>query len=319
MPQELIWWFDPLADLWDAGGVDLIEGSMIVAALQALMFTVILFFLWSCINGKPREAVRNAVHWPISKWFLVSAFWGGLLAMFGSTLAVAFIGADFAAAIAILCSVTGAIYARFLFKEKMTKKMILGLIVTTIGGILICDPAAIMDNIANPSKDGVWLGYLGGIMSAIGWGVESCYNIRGLDVADTEATTTVRYFWEMVLWFVIIFPIVGLIVGFDDFFGLVADCFSNPNIFGLLVFTALSLGVADSLLHKGFPLMGCGRGLAVDNAVYIPVSLLTLWIFLKDYEISIWLIVGAAIGIIGTFIMYWEKEEVQESLRDLEE
>ncbi len=316
VPQELVWWFDPLAGLWEAGGTELIEGSMIVAAMQALMFAIVLFLLWSTVNGKPKEAVKNLVHFPVSKWFLVSAFWGGLLAMFGSTLATAFIGADFSSAIALLSGVTGALYARVLFKEKLTKKLIVGLIITTIGGILICDPSAIMDNITNPAKDGVWLGYLGGIMSAIGWGVESCYNVRGIDVADTEATTVPRYFWEMILWFVIVMPLTAAIVGWGDFYSLLGEVMSNPNVYGLLIFTALSLGVADSLLHKGFPLMGVGRGLAVDNAVYVPAALISLWVFLKDYDISIWLIAGAVVAIIGTFVMYWEKEEVQDGLRD---
>ncbi len=319
VPQELVFYFEPMSTLWDEGGYELVQSVMIVSSLQALMFAVVLFLLWSCINGKPREVVRNLCHWPVSKWFLVSAFWGGLMAVFGSYLATAFIGADFAAAIALLSGVTGALYGRFLFKEKMTTKLILGLIVTTIGGVLICDPSSIMDNIMNPEKEGMWLGYLGGALSAIGWGVESCYNIRALDVADTEASTPVRYFWEMILWFAIVFPIVGAIVGFDKFFGFIGECFGNPNIFGLLVFTALSLGVADSLLHKGFPLMGAGRALAVDNAVYVPVSLVTLWVFLVDYEISVWLIAGTLIAILGTFIMYWEKEEVQDLLRDVEE
>ncbi|AMK13527.1 EamA-like transporter family protein [methanogenic archaeon mixed culture ISO4-G1] len=319
VPQELIFYFEPMSTLYDLGGMDLIESVMIVSALQALMFAVVLFLLWSCVNGKPMEVIRNVCHWPVSKWFLVSAFWGGLMAVFGSYLAVAFIGADFAAAIALLSTVTGAIYGRFLFKEKMSTKLIIGIIITTVGGVLICNPEAIIENMSTPGNEDIWIGYIGGALSAIGWGVETCYNIRGLDVADTEATTAVRYFWEMILWFCIVFPIVGALVGFDTFFGFIGECFGNPAIFGLLVFTSLSLGLADSLLHKGFPLMGAGRALSVNNAVYVPISLLTLWIFLKDYDISLWLVAGSFVAILGTFVMYWEKGEVLDSLREVED
>ena len=114
VPQEAIWSIEPLGTLWYNGGADLLEATIVLASMQSLMFTIVLFLLWSCVNNKPREAFRNLVHWPISKWFLVSAFFGGLMAMFGSTLATAFVGADFAAAIALLSSVFGAIYARVL-------------------------------------------------------------------------------------------------------------------------------------------------------------------------------------------------------------
>ena len=319
VPQEAIWSIEPLGTLWYNGGADLLEATIVLASMQSLMFTIVLFLLWSCVNNKPREAFRNLVHWPISKWFLVSAFFGGLMAMFGSTLATAFVGADFAAAIALLSSVFGAIYARVLFKEILTKKMILGIIVLVVGGILVLDPQAMVNNIMSPEgKDGVWLGYVGGILSAIGWGIESCYNVRGLDVADTEATTPVRYFWEFILWMVIIFPITGAIVGVDTFYGIVIDCVTTPEIFGMLVFTALSLGVADSLLHKGYPLMGVGRGLAINSGIYVPASLVALWVFLKDYSISLWLLVGTVVAIIGVFIMYWETDEEQDSVREIE-
>ena len=320
IPQEAIWFIEPLASLWEAGGASLLEGTIVLASMQSLMFTIILFLLWSCINNKPKEVFRNLVHWPISKWFLISAFFGGLMAMFGSTLATAFVGADFAAAIALLSSVVGAVYGRIMFKEVLTKKTIIGIIVLLIGGILVLDPQAMINNITSPeARDGVWLGYVGGILSAIGWGIESCYNIRGLDVADTEATTPVRYFWEFVLWMVIIFPITGAIVGFDTFYGIVIDCFTTADIFCVLVFTALSLGVADSLLHKGYPLLGVGRGLAIISGIYVPVSLVALWVFLKDYDISAWLIVGTIVAIIGVFVMYWEKDEIQDSVREIEE
>ena len=84
------------------------------------------------------------------------------------------------------------------------------------------------------------------------------------------------------------------------------------------VFTALSLGVADSLLHKGYPLMGVGRGLAINSGIYVPASLVALWVFLKDYSISLWLLVGTVVAIIGVFIMYWETDEEQDSVREIE-
>ena len=323
VPKEVIWYVEPLGPLWDAGGVPLFEGSIVASALQALFFGVFIVLLWSTVNGKSREAVRTLVTWPVSKWFFVSAIFGGLMAMFGSTLATAYVGADYASAIALLSATAGTLYGKFFLREKLTFPSVLGMLIMTVGGILVIDPVAMMEELSNPDgKEGVLVGYFGGIMSAIGWGIESCYNVRGLEMSDNEATTPSRYIWECLIWLFIIMPIVCLIVGindgFDALYGTLWSCLTNPVMWSLTLITVLSLGIADSLLHKGYILLGAGRGLAM-NAIYAPISLLALWVFLKDYEISIWLIIGSVICIIGTFIIYWNKEEFDETVRDIED
>ena len=309
--------------MWETGGVTLLEGTVVASALQALFFGTFIFLLWSLINGKQREAVETFVTWPISKWFFASAIFGGLMAMFGSTLATAYVGADYAATIALLSATAGTLYGRAFLKEKLTPTSVLGMIVMTIGGILVIDPVAMINEMSDPSgKDGLIFGYVGGILSAIGWGVESCYNVRGLEMSDNEATTPSRYMWECIIWLTIIMPLICLFVGIsegvDVLYGTLWACLMSPAMWVLTLITVFSLGIADSLLHKGYILLGAGRGLAM-NAIYAPISLLALWVFLKDYDISFWLIVGSFICIVGTFIIYWHKEEFDESVRDFKD
>jgi len=319
VPKEVIWLVDPLGPLWEAGGATLFEGTIVASALQALFFGIFLVIVWSTVNGKTKEVVRNFRTWGISKWFLVSAVSGGLVAMFGSTVATAYVGADYASAIALLSAVTGTVYGKFFLDEKVTRKGIFGMMILIVGGVLVMDPVNMIDQITNPeSKDGLWIGYAAGIFSAIGWGIESCYNVRGLDLADSEATTPVRYLWECILWLFLIMPAVCIFVGWDMTFGILWQCLTSPAMWILTFITVLSLGLADSLLHKGYALMGGGRGLAV-NAIYVPVSLVALWFFLKDYDISLWLIVGSVISIIGTFVMYLDLEEYEDINRDLKD
>ena len=323
VPKEVIWYIEPLSPMWETGGVTLLEGTVVASALQALFFGTFIFLLWSLINGKQREAVETFVTWPISKWFFASAIFGGLMAMFGSTLATAYVGADYAATIALLSATAGTLYGRAFLKEKLTPTSVLGMIVMTIGGILVIDPVAMINEMSDPSgKDGLIFGYVGGILSAIGWGVESCYNVRGLEMSDNEATTPSRYMWECIIWLTIIMPLICLFVGIsegvDVLYGTLWACLMSPAMWVLTLITVFSLGIADSLLHKGYILLGAGRGLAM-NAIYAPISLLALWVFLKDYDISFWLIVGSFICIVGTFIIYWHKEEFDESVRDFKD
>ena len=60
VPQEAIWSIEPLGTLWYNGGADLLEATIVLASMQSLMFTIVLFLLWSCVNNKPREAFRMA-------------------------------------------------------------------------------------------------------------------------------------------------------------------------------------------------------------------------------------------------------------------
>ncbi len=83
--------------------------------------------------------------------------------------------------------------------------------------------------------------------------------------------------------------------------------FSSSSFILWMGIAALSLGICYVALYKAYPLIGVGRGLSIAS-LYVIFSITALYIFLGT-PIKWWLILGASIAVIGTFVMYWESND----------
>lgn len=308
VPLATIWEIEPLAVGYgfedpDAG---YLVGSYLDAFVQAMMFGIILTVLWAGTTGKLGEYKRVATNRKILKWLFLGALCGGPMAIFGTALATGYIGAQFAAAVSLLSCVVGALVGRLFNHEKFSIKAIIGLVVIVIGGVIIFDPVTIINDIMHPASEGnVLIGYIGALMSVLGWGFEGNLSIRALNITDADASLPVRFSIEFVFWLIIMLPLFGCIVGFDTFVSCMAQTFTSVPFLFWMMMAALSLGFCYAAQYKAFPLIGVGRTLCLCN-MYVPVSMIALFIFL-GVPLNALLIIGSIIAILGTFIMYWDK------------
>jgi len=308
VPLQAIWGIEPLSVLYnfEDPNTGYLVGSYLDAFVQAMMFGIILSIVWVGCTGKFREYKRVFTNRRILKWLFFGALFGGPLAIFGSALATGYIGATFAASVSLLACVVGALIARIFNHEKFSIKAIIGIIVIVVGGVIILDPVEMINNIMHPAGEGnIALGYIGAIMAVVGWGVEGNLSIRALNITDADASLPVRFSVEFIFWIIIMLPLLLCIIGPDKFFDCMIQTFSaGPFLFWMAI-CALSLGFCYAAQYKAFPLIGVGRTLCLCN-MYVPVSMIALAFFLGA-PLNILLVIGSAIAIIGTFIMYWEK------------
>jgi len=313
VPLQTIWFIEPLSIGYgfEDPNTGYLVGSYLDAFVQAMMFGLILTIVWSGATGKYREWKRVITNRKILKWLFAGALCGGPMAIFGTALATGYIGATFAASVSLLSCVVGALVGRLFNHEKFSIKAIIGIIVIVVGGVIILDPAVMIDNILHPTGEGnVLLGYLGALMSVIGWGVEGNLSVRALNITDADASLPVRFFIEFVFWCIFMLPLLLCLVGPDAFFSCMQQTFSNGPFLFWMAMAALSLGFCYAAQYKAFPLIGVGRTLSLCN-LYVPVSMIALFVFLGQ-PIGVMLVVGSIIAIVGTFIMYWEKGNGEE-------
>lgn len=291
--------------------VSTLFSGAVVSACQGLMFVIVLFLIWTSVNRKQKDVVRTISKPKISKWFLLGAVLGGPIAIYGNMLATTYVGATYSSTIALLYGAIGAIIAHFMYKEHYSVKAAIGITVVIAGGILIVDPANMIDEISSDaSREGMWIGYLGGIISAFGWALEANFAARGLDVTDADSGLIVRYIWEVLLWFLILIPIGILICG-EDSFSMVVDALTSGQFLFWIMLAALSLGMCYIAEYKAIPLIGVGRTLSVAS-MYAIMSIIFLST-LCGAEISAFVAVGAVTAVIGTFMIYWEGSKSLES------
>lgn len=289
------------------------EGLQTAAAITAMNAAAVLLamMIWTSALGKLRDYGRTIRQiGNVSKWYFAGAVFGGPMAIYGSYLAIYKIGAQFGAVAALLYPIVGAALARAWYKEKITQRAALGILVIVAGGVVIFTPGLAAE--LTGTGEGAWLGYLGGLMAIVGWGIEGAIAGRALDVSDPDVGLTIRFTAETLYWFVIILPLASIWLG-DNLWSLVGNGLQTGPVLLWLGLAGLTFGFCYVSWYKSFPLIGVGRGQAIAD-LYAMFALAWLTIFTLD--LPEWqFFVGALICIVGGFIMYTERRDVLEVIR----
>ena len=290
----------------------LLKVAAAITTLNAI-FVLLAMFIWMAVLGKLRDYGRTIRQTrKVSRWLFAAAVFGGPIAIFGTYLAIAYVGAAFGAVAALLYPIIGALLARAWYHERITQRAAIGIIVVVIGGVVIFTPG-LWDQITNPAEgSSAWLGYLGGIMAFVGWGIEGAIAGRALDVTDPDVALPIRFTAENAYWLLIIVPIASIFVG-GDLWSLMWNGLTSGVVLLWLSLAGLTFGFCYVSWYKAFPLIGVGRGQAFAD-LYGMFALVWLTIFtLAAPAWQFW--VGGLICILGGFIMYTERRDVLEVIR----
>ncbi|MQA61382.1 MAG: EamA family transporter [Actinophytocola sp.] len=307
VPGYAIYSEAPFVDLGETTG-DLLLASAVVAFLNAIAVLLALF-VWVAVLGKSRDYVRTLRHGPVSKWYLPAGLAGGM-AIFGTYVAVVYVGAQFAAVAALLYPIIGAIAARVWYSERITPRAAVGIVVIVAGGVIIFAPGLIGELTGTGTAG--WIGYLAGAITFVGWGLEGAIAGRALDVSDPDVGITIRFTYEVGIWVVVGVPATIILAG-NAFWSAMGTALANPAVWLMLLLMGLTFAFCYVSWYKSFPLIGVGRGQAIA-ALYGPLAL--LWLFLFTHE---WpgteFVIGALVAVAGSFILFTEKRGILEIIR----
>lgn len=289
----------------------LLKVAAAITTLNAI-FVLGAMLVWTAALGKLRDYARTIRHATASRWFFAGAVFGGPVAIYGTYLAIAYVGTAFGAVAALLYPIIGAVLAKVWYHERITQRAALGIIIVVLGGVFIFTPG-LLDEIRGTSEiDNAWLGYLGGVMAFVGWGIEGAIAGRALDVTDPDPGLTIRFTAESIYWIAIIIPITTIWLG-DELWVMMWDAITNPINLVWLLLAGLTFGFCYVSWYKSFPLIGVGRGQAIAD-LYGMFALIWLTIFTLAWPSwEFW--VGGAIAIVGGFVMYTERRDVLEVIR----
>tara|TARA_R110002094_G_scaffold218447_1_gene189963 strand:- start:5005 stop:6021 length:1017 start_codon:yes stop_codon:yes gene_type:complete len=309
LPGSAVWFEAPYVNLSFATNAQFLLAAAVLTTFNAI---AVLFFLfvWNGVLGKWGEYVRTIRQMRyISKWFFIGAIFGGPMAIFGSYLAIGYIGGAFAAISALMYPIIGATLARLWYQEKITRRAAVGIFIILAGGVTVYAPGIIGE--LTGTGDSGWLGYMGGAMAAIGWGVEGAIAGRGLDVADPDVGITVRFSAEVLYWVVLILSAIYLFTD-QPVVEMVVATFNWAAI-GWLTLAGVTFAFCYVSWYKSFPLIGVGRGQAIA-ALYGLFAVIFLAVF--TLELPAWnFLAGLVLFVTGGVVMFTESDEVLEVVR----
>lgn len=313
LPGTVVWVLNPFDEMYaeiaasSGDSMSLIITAVLITAFNALTVMLALM-VWNGTLGKFGEMKRTLKEFhPCSKWFFLASIFGGPMAILGSFIAMGFVGGAFAAVAALMYPVVGSILAQKWYGEKISRRAFAGIAFIILGGITIFG-GGVLSELGNGNV--AWIGYLGGLMAAAGWGIEGAIAGKGLDIAEPDVGLTLRFLGENIIWWIIIVPVLA-IVGFPMF--KYAFMAFEPLTLLVLVFAGITFGFCYVTWYKSFPLIGVGRGQGIGN-LYGLFAVIFIFLFFGDVP-SWTILVGGALCLIGSSVMFSEDTGELESLR----
>ncbi|WP_203390399.1 DMT family transporter [Chromobacterium haemolyticum] len=313
VPGAAVWHEAPLAGLAQGRPEPFLMAAAVLTAFHACLVAAFQL-LWLAALGKLADFFRTLWRFGgISKWYFLAAVLGGLMANFGSYLAMGYVGAVFAAVAGLLYPVVGAALARLWYHERIGRRAALGIAVIVLGGAAIYAPGLSGDLAGEGAAR--WLGYLGGALAALGWGLEGAIVGRAMDVTDPDCGVAIRYLAEALYWVLLILPALAWLTPLPVY-SLAGELWSwRPMLY--LAVGGLSFAFCAVAWYKSFPLIGVGRGQAIGAFYALFATLFTAAFTLNFPE---WhFLIGLALVILGGFVMVSDSERHPGTVRNVEE
>ena len=325
VPGYAVWNMDILTQLTPnieadgyGGDFSYLTTCLFLTGFNAIACAIVLF-IWNGALGKLPELKRTTVQFKgASKYFLMAGLCGAC-AVFGTYIAAAYLSPGFAAVAGLLYPIIGTTLSVLVLKQKVSKRAYLGITVILIGGITLY-----AGTLAVKGADGSIIGFIGGIMAAVGWGCEGAVAGKALDTCEPDVGLHLRFIFEALFWIIVM---VVLQLAGIPIFSTIGEILDPATLF---VFILLGLSFAWCYVswYKSFPFLGVPRGQAIGS-LYAACAIIFLTIFAgpanglgyAGFEDQMWIIVGSTIAgllicLVGSYLLGSEDTEGLVSLRE---
>ena len=257
--------------------------------------------VWSIIiagiKGKLGDFVRCLRTKP-GRVMILCALAGGLVADTAYIVALQMAG-SIIIPITALCPAIGAILGHFLFKQRLSPRMVLG--------VFICVGASIMigsTSFGEGAAPNVLAGCLIALLAAFGWGIEGCIAGFGTALIDYDIGITIRQTTSGLSGLVIMVPVISLMAGRIGLAPeLISAAFSDGPAMLFFAISGFFAMYAFSLWYKGNSMCGAALGMAANGA-YSFWGPFFCWIVLGlFFKEDGWMI--APIAWVGAVVMFF--------------
>lgn len=215
-----------------------------------------------CLNTKPGRMI------------MLAALMGGPIANSAYVIGLAAAG-SIIVPISALCPAIGAILGRVLYKQKLNKRMILGIIICVSASAWIG-----ISSISGGEQKNVVVGIIAAIVAALGWGIEGCIAGYGTAMVDSEIGITIRQVTSGLSNLIIFIPVIALIGGNASLsFKLTAQAFTSGPAMIWFAISGLCAYLSYMTWYKGASMTGVALGMAT-NGTYSFFGPFCCWIIL---------------------------------------
>lgn len=222
------------------------------------------------------------------RFLCMGALLGGPVGQLSYCLGILWAEPAYALALSALYPVFGCILARVFLHQRMTMRMVIGIVLAVAGAII----TGFTQSDSAPPQ--LLAGLVCALLAALCWGSEIVLAVRGMDEIEPDLAITVR---ESISGAVLFVMTIVLFPGSGAFQMLSAE----PTVLGTLVVADIVAGISYFLWYAVNRAIGCARGMA-SNATYIIWGVLLHW-GLGGGVLSGQLILGCVLVFIGVLLV----------------
>lgn len=259
------------------------------AGLSAVVITYVLGALGSAVNDTCSAVwavIYATVKGKLGDFFrclktkpgavmILAALIGGPISSTAFVVALQMAG-SIVIPITALCPAIGAILGRILFKQKLDKRMMLGIAICVVSSFMIGSTS-----IGGDAPAGMFLGICIAFIAALGWGFEGCVAGYGTSMIDSEIGITIRQATSGLSNLIILVPLFGMIFG-DGIklsTNLVSQAFTSGPAMIWFALSGLCAFVSYMSWYNGNSMCGAALGMAC-NGTYSFWGPFCCWIIL---------------------------------------
>lgn len=230
-------------------------------------------FLYNTLRGNLKN-VWKAFRTKSGKFVMLAAVIGGPVGMTGYVMAVNYMGASIGAVASAIFPAIGSVLAYIFLKEKMKWHQWIFLVLTLLG---------VYGLSYSPNLDirNFWLGIIGALMCAFGWGIEAVVLAKCLkdpEVTD-EYALQIRQTTSALVYGVIILPVLG---GWK----FTASLFTAGTgwLLPVIALAAFCATVSYLFYYKAIAKIGASKAMAL-NVTYSAWAIIFTVLILRDTSV----------------------------------
>lgn len=245
------------------------------AGLSALVVTFVLGALGSAVNDTCSAVwaiIYAAIKGKLGDFFrclktkpgavmILAALIGGPLSSTAYVVALKMAG-SIVIPITALCPAIGAILGRILFKQKLNKRMLLGIAICVVSSFVIG-----FTGVKGDTQSGAIFGLCIAFIAALGWGFEGCVAGYGTSMIDSEIGITIRQATSGLSNLIILVPIFGMIFGDGVKFSahLIGQAFTSGPAMIWFIISGLCAFISYMSWYNGNSMCGAALGMACNG------------------------------------------------------
>ncbi len=268
----------------------------------------IITFIYNLLRGVPLAEIARTWNVNSGKTMMLSSLAAGPIGQACTLLAISMIGATYAYCIVGTFPVVTAIFGALFLKERMNKRVVIGIIIAVSGAIIACFVGA------PEGGSDMTTGLIIALIAPCAFAAEGIISTHAVDVTDPMTACPLFRLCMSGIFEMAICIILALATGHGDWIGQILHLIvSTPMCIPFLICSILGMVIQYNSTYCSYNYCGATKAQALLGTTTfwtLPVGLIMSATGIMEYSVTGVAIIGAMCVVVGTLLVVAKPSEL---------